>query len=277
MSRHKAAMRIGLHTVMETLDPDCITSLNTRPALDSVALLSQALTTRGYSYVPAARTQALLAAQGFSDAATLAADWPQFQASWERLCLDNYMADGGRYRKRRHATLTAMSGQRSFVVEPHQPHFQSREYNALNGGIARHYQPVEHAVLHGATLRSVVALGCEIFGLRSPNANWHIEVHQFRIEAGSEQLGLPTPEGVHRDGVDFVLMLMVQRRNVEQGVSTIYDLQGNPLRTFTLADTLDMALVDDERVLHGVSPIVPQQAGQFACRDVLVVTFRRKV
>ena len=37
------------------------------------------------------------------------ADWEAFAESWGRLELDTYMADGGRYRRRRHATYTAPS------------------------------------------------------------------------------------------------------------------------------------------------------------------------
>src|SRR4029077_16305452 len=39
------------------------------------------------------------------------ADWPAFAASWDDLGLDTYMADGGRYRKRRHAAFAARAGE----------------------------------------------------------------------------------------------------------------------------------------------------------------------
>jgi len=35
--------------------------------------------------------------------------------------------------------------------------------------------------------------------------------------------------------------------------------------------------VDDHRVFHGVTPVVPVDAGKPAHRDVLVLTFRRDV
>jgi hypothetical protein len=34
---------------------------------------------------------------------------------------------------------------------------------------------------------SVIALGCEIFGRLSPSNAWHIEAHQFRIEAHAKK------------------------------------------------------------------------------------------
>jgi hypothetical protein len=49
-----------------------------------------------------------------------------------------------------------------------------------------------------------------------------------------------------------------------------------PLGSFTLAAPLDAALVDDNRVKHGVTAVTPLDASRPAWRDVLVVTFRAK-
>jgi hypothetical protein len=49
-----------------------------------------------------------------------------------------------------------------------------------------------------------------------------------------------------------------------------------PLGSFTLTAPLDSALVDDSRVYHGVTPVVPLDPAAPAYRDVLVVTFRRE-
>ena len=52
------------------------------------------------------------------------------------------MADGGRYRKRRFAVFAA-DGRRGIARKPHQPHYQSRDYNSLNGGIERWFAPIQ--------------------------------------------------------------------------------------------------------------------------------------
>jgi len=105
---------------------------------------------------------------------------------------------------------------------------------------------------------------------------WHIELHQFRIEARPGEVGQPTPEGMHRDGVDWVLVLMVRRENIASGETTIYDLVKRPLGSFTLTAPLDSALVDDSRVYHGVTAVTAIDPQLPAYRDVLVVTFRRE-
>ncbi len=131
-----------------------------------------------------------------------AAGWPAFAASWNALALDTHLPEGHRYRLRRHATLSALAGETRFRLEPHRPHYQAREYNPLVGGIERWFEPVRPEVLASETFASVIAFCLGLFGPMKPGADWHIEVHQFRIEARAEAAGLPTPEGVHRDGVD---------------------------------------------------------------------------
>jgi hypothetical protein len=223
----------------------------------------------GYVFVHAAEMRGHLTAAGSL------ADWPAFAASWNRLELDRYMADGGRYRRRRHAVYAAAAGG-AIVRAPRQPHYQSRDYNALNGGIARWFEPIDPAIGAGPTMTTILAFSRALFErLAGPDA-WHVEVHQFRIEARAEEQGRPTPEGVHRDGVDYVLVLLVDRANIASGTTTVHALDGDELGAFTLSAPLDAALLDDARVAHGVTAIEPVETDRPAHRDVLVVTWRRR-
>lgn len=235
--------------------------------------LCRSLARKDFLFLPADRTRTIL--NEVQDAPLK--DWDSFQKSWFDLPLDPYMADGGRYRKRRHATLSALPSSRYAHIQPHQPHFQSLKYNHLNGGIARHYESIAAEVLAGATMQSLIRLGCELFGRLAPFYPWHIEVHQFRIEAQEGSSGLPTPEGVHQDGVNYVLMVMVQRQNLVNGSTAIYDRHKIKVDEFTLQQPLDLAIVNDEHVFHGVTPIVQLSTDAPAIRDVLVITFCRKI
>jgi hypothetical protein len=189
--------------------------------------------------------------------------------------MDTYMADGGRYRRRRHAVLAA--GPDGIIRLPHQPHYQSRDYNALNGGIARWFDPVTEATAASPAFRAILRTCQVVFDTLSPGVlQWLVEVHQFRIEARAGQAGQPTPEGMHRDGVDWVLVLMVRRENIASGQTTIHDLERHMLGSFTLSQAMDAAWVDDSRVYHGVTPVEPRDPVQPAFRDVLVITFRKQ-
>jgi hypothetical protein len=229
--------------------------------------LTDLLRADGYQFVRAADMRGLLEQAGELT------DWPAFAASWDDLGPDTYMADGGRYRKRRHAVFGITAS--GIVRQPAQPHFQSRDYNTLNGGIERWFEPVGEQVGAGASLATVLTFCRTLFGMVGPAHFWHVEVHQFRIEARRGEAGRPTPEGMHRDGVDYVLVLLVNRTNIASGVTSVHDLAGKELGEFTLTQPFDAALVDDARVMHGVTPVERLDPEAPGYRDVLVVTFRR--
>ncbi len=203
-------------------------------------------------------------------------DDPVFLDSWNHLEHDQYMADGGRYRKRRHATYAIDHAGATARLMPYQPHHQTVDYNPLNGGVARYFAPILDDLHHSVTLAALLEFGASVFGQISGNGQWHIELHQFRIEARDGKLGKPTPEGVHRDGVDFVIVVMIKRVNIDSGATTIYDLDNQLVGEFTLLDPFDMVLVNDRKLYHGVTPITQLDADAEAFRDVLVITFKQK-
>jgi hypothetical protein len=235
--------------------------------MDTLRQLTDSIRTDGYTFVTAPNLRGLLEQVGPMT------DWAAFAASWDDLGPDTYMADGGRYRKRRHAVFAANGD--GIVRKPAQPHYQSRDYNTLNGGIERWFEPVTQAVGSGPSMTTILTFCRTLFGMVSPARAWHVEIHQFRIEARRGQEGRPTPEGMHRDGVDYVLVLLVNRVNIASGMTSVHDLSGKSLGQFTLTEPLDAALVDDARVMHGVTPVEPLDPAEPGFRDVLVVTFRR--
>jgi hypothetical protein len=222
----------------------------------------------GFAFLHGEEMRAALLRHGTLD------DWAAFAGSWNALELDTYMADGGRYRRRRHAVFAAKAGDPAILRQADQPHYQGLDYNALNGGIARWFAPITTPIAQTATLATVLHFCRALFDSLLADQTWHIELHQFRIEAHPQAEGRPTPEGMHRDGVDYVLVLMIDRVNIASGVTTIHDLERRQLGSFTLTQPLDAALVHDRRVYHGVTAVEPIDAGQPAYRDVLVVTFR---
>lgn len=229
---------------------------------DQISAIEHAVARNGYARLSGA---ALFHRLGIA-----ARDWAVFADSWNDLGPDLYMADGGRYRRRRHAAFALEQGR--FLRKPHQPHYQSRDYNSLNGDVQRWFDPVQDATIDSPVLQSIFAFCSDSFD-PGRRGNWHVEMHQFRIEARPDEHGRPTPEGMHRDGVDHVLVMLIERRNVREGVTRIGTPGGAHLGEFTLTDPGDTMLIDDRRIQHGVTEIHPVQPSQPAWRDALVVTF----
>jgi hypothetical protein len=100
---------------------------------------------------------------------------------------------------------------------------------------------------------------------------WFVEAHQFRIDT-TDGIGRPTPEGAHRDGVDFVAVFLVDRAGVKGGETRVFEAAGPNGQRFTLTEPWSLLLLDDARVIHESTPIQPITADGH--RDTLVLTYR---
>jgi len=191
---------------------------------------------------------------------------------WHELPADEYLRDGGRYRRRRHSCFIINEAQVQQV--PHRAHWQPLDYNALHGGIERWFAPLPEVLVQDpAWSRLLAGLGRVASELRMAQP-WYAEAHQFRIDT-TDGIGRPTPEGAHRDGVDLVAVMLVARSNVKGGETRVFDIRGPQGLRFTLAEPWSALLLDDERVIHESTPIQPAEALRPAFRDTLVITLRR--
>ena len=203
-----------------------------------------------------------------------ATDWPELANSWDRLPPDAHLKDGGHYRKRRHACFVQDLADGSLTQTPHRAHWQPTDYNALHGGFERWFDPVEQAVANAPAWTTLLTGLGQLFAQVRPVPHWYIEAHQFRIDTAGG-VGRPTPEGAHRDGVDFVVVMLVARRGVKGGETRVFDANGPHGLRFVMQEPLTTLLLDDARVIHETTPILPQEAGTVdGHRDTLVLTYR---
>lgn len=241
--------------------------------------LAAALRDRGFVVVPPLQSDAVLG--------VTAAALDELKPTWAELPRDGYLRDGGSYRSRRHSC---------FVCEPqataplrlveHRAHWQPVDYNALHGGFERMFEPIATSVVTNPAWQQLLVQLTKLFNLVRPGPRWFIEAHQFRIDTATG-IGRPTPEGAHRDGVDFVAVVMVNRAHVKGGETRVFEADAPALETattatsvlngvrFTLHEPWSMLLLDDERVIHETTPLQPDGSGAAGVRDTLVLTFRR--
>jgi hypothetical protein len=213
------------------------------------------------------------------------------RASWDDLPPDDYLRDGGRYRKRRHACFVADGADIRPV--PHRAHWQPVEYNALHGGMERWFAPMLPSTVAAPAwdrvLQALAGLAPRMRETGAPACGpWAVEAHQFRIDT-ADGIGRPTPEGAHRDGVDLVAVFLVGRRGIKGGETRVFEAHGPRGSRFTLTEPWSVLLLDDARMIHEstpIQPLVPQPDagaapvpstgadGADAWRDTLVVTLR---
>jgi len=230
--------------------------MNFAPEWTELADVAATLRQRGFALVSAASVTELAGALG------------DLSSSWDDLPADPHLRDSGHYRFRRHASFT-IDGADVREVAP-RAHFQPVEYNALHGGIERWFAPILPTVAAAPSFRRLLAGLAGL--LPAAEERWFVEAHQFRIDTASG-IGRPTPEGAHRDGVDFVVVMLVKRHHVKGGETRVFEADGPAGVRFTIAEPWSLLLLDDARVIHETTPIQP--AGEGGVRDTLVVTYRR--
>ena len=200
-------------------------------------------------------------------------------ASWHGLPPDEHLKDGGRYRRRRHGSLVQDTRAGTLETVPHRPHWQPTTYNALHGGMLRHFAPLDAAMAASPAFLALVARLGEVFAAAAHDTptepafdgRWFIETHPFRIDT-TGGMGRPTPEGAHRDGVNFVAVVLVDRHGVRGGETRVFEAEGPHGVRFTLDEPWSALLLDDPRVIHESTPIQPD--GAQGWRDTLVLTYR---
>lgn len=195
---------------------------------------------------------------------------------WNDLPPDAYLKDGGHYRRRRHSCFVV--NDESVLQTAHRAHWQPLEYNALHGGMQRMFEPMSAEIAQSPAWATMLSkLGQVCTALKPETTTWFVEAHQFRIDT-TDGIGRPTPEGAHRDGVDFVAVMLINRHGIKGGETRVFDVHGPAGQRFTMTEQWTLLLLDDERVIHESTPIQPlgAEGSGASYRDTLVLTFRVK-
>ncbi|MEO0660003.1 MAG: 2OG-Fe dioxygenase family protein [Planctomycetota bacterium] len=192
---------------------------------------------------------------------------------WGDLPVDAHLRDGGHYRRRRHGSYVVQGGEVRTV--PHRAHWQPLDYNALHGGLMRWFEPLQddfagHAVLHSM----LTGLTARASAMRGTGGPWFVEAHAIRITTDGG-IGRPTPEGAHRDGVDLVAVVLLDRHGIKGGETRVFEADGPRGERFTMTERGTTLLIDDERTIHESTPIQPLGDDVHGHRDTLVLTWRR--
>ena len=83
--------------------------------------------------------------------------------------------------------------------------------------------------------------------------------------------GNPAPEGIHRDGCNFVGIFSVDRQNIQGGETHLYPARREKPVFTKIVNPGEFLLVNDCDYLHFTTPIKPLSDGE-GIRDVFVLT-----
>lgn len=244
----------------------------------SVVEISEEIKQNGFAIVGAGEFQRmLLEKRPLMDSAA-------YVDSWNTLapCSDPYYLFDGEMYHSRHYTLGVMDLEANefHIQPPRSPSYGHSQLSpptpqnmgALLPGIGK---DVFESGAHQAYLS---VIGDFLQNLRPDVKRWEIEDYQIRVQAATRGgKGVdPAPEGIHQDGVQHVFITMSRRQNIDGGVTYIRssgddgpsNVIGEPR---PLADTWETLIVDDEKVWHQISAILPIDEQAYAFRDISVV------
>jgi aspartate/methionine/tyrosine aminotransferase len=224
-----------------------------------------------------------LVEQGFSMIAAkdwvippdLAPHWENLRSDWHVLELDHHLKNGATFRRRRYGRYFWSPGENILRSLPNEAYFQPEDQNGYAGGVQRAFAPLLPESVENPFLLELVRCSFGQLPLDDVRAkqNWEVRVHQIRIVATPNEVGEPAPEGIHQDGTDFLTLHLVRRENVKGAQSTIYDLDRKPIFNYTMSDVMDSFILEDPRIMHGVTPVVPADGCSPATRDLLGIDF----
>jgi hypothetical protein len=226
----------------------------------------RALAERGFVWLPRA---------AWSIGPSLELHWRRLAEDWDHLEVDRYLEAGAKFRLRRYGRFWWSPADDALTALPHEPYFQPEDENPYAGGIVRDFAPLLPGTVDNPFVHALVrtTFACLPVAGERRDAAWEVRIHQIRIMAIPGVPGLPVPEGIHQDGTDFLTLHVVRRHNIAGGDSTLYDLDRKPIYQYTLREPLDAVILEDPRLMHGVTPVHSADGRHPGTRDLLGIDF----
>ena len=172
----------------------------------------------------------------------------------------------GRYRTRRLSRFI-LSGE-ELIKLPHGYLYQSKDYNRLVGDVKREFAELSDRLIVLDNFQQLIRAFSDSCKLH-PEAE--IGVHQIRTTCTPNNFGNPAPEGIHRDGTNFIGIFAVSRNNIQGGATHLYTAKKEKPVFSKVLNPGDLLLVNDREFYHFTTPIKPE-SNEVGTRDVFVLT-----
>ncbi len=224
-----------------------------------LAVFGPLATSQGYLFVEGAR---------YCTAGDVA-DLKTIQESCFRLPADTN--GGQRFRAYRSFELTELGLAESNT----QGYLQSEQYNYLDGGKVRTFQPIEPSIRKLPLLRKVIETDAAIVkatGIVPFDETVKVGVHQVRYQPENGVPSYSSPPWLHKDDEPAVFVhLLNLSANSTGGDSVLASGNRDFHRVLKLVNPFDTLFLT-QNLFHAVTPVGIEE-GTVGFRDILIVTF----
>jgi hypothetical protein len=192
-------------------------------------------------------------------------------AAWS-LPKDQYFEEGYRYRSlNRFKAEIVEGGVRVWPCDNTKPYVQLDKYNTTLGSQPRHYVPIPTEIADTAGVRKIISHHLMYLPLSNVRATYSINMHVLRFAAIPSRPCNTSPPGLHKDGEKYLATHLLARCGVQGGEVVITDNDKRELDRFTMRESGECYVFDDDRIWHMLTPVETLEGNLFAYRDT--VTF----
>ena len=139
----------------------------------------------------------------------------------------------------------------------------------------RTFEPLEPDVRDSMFLHNFIKTTCSwaaasMFGPHSTNIRANVSVHQVRQVARPGVSSDNAPEGVHRDGADFIVSaLVLNKRNILGGRSTVFSPDKQEVLLEHTLEAGEGIFHEDRELWHDITKVHVGPGEEFGFRDII--------
>ena len=193
------------------------------------------------------------------------------KARWNNLPKDLFAENEPHVRQRRHARFTYMRSTNTLTHLPPGNYYQSKESNQIYGGVSSAFSPFEVNFLSSFPLIEELLKSCAS-ALPIDYDQVLINCHMMRVNSDVNGIGNPSPEGIHKDGFDYVSLHLINKVNCIGGQSIVTNDDNNIIIAPMLKDSFDSIIINDLNFSHAALPFFSKD-GNAATRDTLLASY----
>ncbi len=145
---------------------------------------------------------------------------------------------------------------------------QSSDINKYVGDIERKFEPIDDSLRTDTVFLKIFEEFQERTGLAPGSI---VEAHQIRWHC-KRRVKIPAPEGIHQDGFDYIGMFLINTQNIDGGEIMIYPSPDDAPIFKKLLEPGEFVLLNDKKLFHYASPLVPRPNQDEGYWDLIVLT-----
>jgi hypothetical protein len=104
-------------------------------------------------------------------------------------------------------------------------------------------------------------------------AKYLVNMHVIRFAATPGRLCDTSPPGLHKDGEKYISTHLLGRCGVQGGEVIITDNDKREIDRFTMRESGECYVFDDDRIWHMLTPVAVMEGNEFGYRDTLAFDF----